>query len=68
MSGWWRVIRIVDIPDTTRELCTLLKMSIITLLQAYSDKTLDVTNVRIFPNNPRPTESSDESDSDEIFS
>lgn len=61
------VSSVVDIPSTTRDLCSMLKTSIITLLRAYKDPAIDVSTVRIFPNSAVHLEESDDSD-DDIFS
>ena len=45
------VRRVVDIPKTTEALCNMLKESIITLLRAYKDTSIDVEHLRIFPDN-----------------
>lgn len=39
----------MDIPETSKELCDMLKESIITLLRAYKDTRIDVEHLRIFP-------------------
>lgn len=41
----------MDIPKTTEALCNMLKESIITLLRAYKDTSIDVEHLRIFPDN-----------------
>lgn len=39
----------MDIPKTTEDLCNMLKESIITLLRAYKDTSIDVEHLHIFP-------------------
>lgn len=61
----------MGIPETTRDLSQMLKKSIITLLRAEKDMSIDVSEVRIFPQNMRMKEESDDSDDDDdvdIFS
>lgn len=56
----------MDIPSTTRDVCNLLKSSIITLLQAYKDPSIDAASIRIFPNAVVHEEESEDSE-DSIF-
>ena len=44
----------------------MLKTSIITLLRAEKDMSIDVSNVRIFPNDGCVREESDESEEEEL--
>lgn len=54
----------MDIPATTREVCDLLRNSIIMLLRAYKDPSIDATAIRIFPNHSSQTIESDDSEED----
>ena len=56
----------MDIPSTTLDVCNLLKSSIITLLQAYKDPSIDAASIRIFPNSVVHEEESEDSE-DSIF-
>ena len=56
----------MDIPSTTRDVCNLLKSSIINLLQAYKDPSIDAASIRIFPNAVVHEEESEDSE-DSIF-
>ena len=44
----------------------MLKASIITLLRAENDMSVDVSNVRIFPDDGRVKEESDDSEEEEL--
>lgn len=62
MITWFHV---VEIPHTTRDLCSLLKNSIISLLQANKDTTIDASKIKIFPEDSRNVvDDSDDSDVD----
>ena len=52
----------MDIPSTTRDVCNLLKSSIINLLQAYKDPSIDAASIRIFPNSVVHEEESEDSE------
>lgn len=56
----------MNISSTTRELTGMLKASIITLLRAEKDMSVDVSNVRIFPDDGRAKEESDDSEEEEL--
>lgn len=60
-------IIVVDIPSTTQDVCNMLKSSIISLLRAYKDPSIDAAAIRIFPGKTVTTEESDDSD-DDFFS
>lgn len=53
---------VVNIPATTREVCSMLRSSIITLLRAYKDPSIDAASIRIFPNKSVQVESDDSDD------
>lgn len=58
----------MEIPQTTRDLCQMLRNSIVTLLRAVKDTSLDVSSVRIFPDDARnKVEESDDSEMEDIF-
>ena len=53
----------MDISQTTRDLCDMLKKNIILLLRAYKDPAVDISALRIFPNQVvREVESEEEED------
>ena len=39
----------MNIPETTRDLCKLLKNSIVQLLQANKDTSMDASKIQIYP-------------------
>lgn len=58
----------MEIPQTTRDLCQMLRNSIVTLLRAVKDTSLDVASVRVFPDDARnKVEESDDSEMEDIF-
>ncbi|CBK22165.2 uncharacterized protein [Blastocystis hominis] len=58
----------LNIPETTRDLCKLLKNSIVQLLQANKDTSMDASKIQIYPEDMRRAEELEESEeSDEDF-
>lgn len=55
----------MNIPETTRDLCKLLKNSIVQLLQANKDTALDASKIQIYPEDMRRTEELEESEESE---
>lgn len=55
----------MNIPETTRDLCKLLKNSIVQLLQANKDTSLDASKIQIYPEDMRRTEELEESEESE---
>lgn len=60
-----RRLNVVNIPETTRDLCKLLKNSIVQLLQANKDTALDASKIQIYPEDMRRTEELEESEESE---
>ena len=56
----------MGIPETTRNLSQMLKKSIITLLRAEKDMSIDISEVRIFPQDMRVKEESEDSDDEDV--
>lgn len=58
----------MSIPETTRDLCRLLKNSIVQLLQANKDASVDAAKIQIYPEDTRrAVESEDSDESEEDF-
>lgn len=58
----------MNIPETTRDLCKLLKNSIVQLLQANKDTSMDASKIQIYPEDMRRAEELEESEElDEDF-
>ena len=60
-----RRLNVVSIPETTRDLCRLLKNSLVQLLQANKDPSIDASKIQIYPEDMRRVEESDESEESE---